>query len=78
MARFEVPYEVGSEGAPVAGMQPRLQRATRDLNCPQCDHPLECVEHHLRSGTWLGSFFCPNCRGEYFYTYRWGRLMPKG
>ena len=49
----------------------------RHLNCAHCDHPLECVEQNRRSGTWLGSFMCPNCRSEYFYAYRWGRLLPK-
>jgi hypothetical protein len=48
------------------------------LNCAHCDHPLECVDQNRRSGTWLGSFMCPNCRSEYFYAYRWGRLLPKG
>jgi hypothetical protein len=38
---------------------------------------LECVEQNRRSGTWVGSFICPNCRSEYFYAYRWGRLLRK-
>jgi len=38
---------------------------------------LECVEQNRRSGTWVGSFICPNCRSEYFYAYRWGRLLKK-
>jgi hypothetical protein len=25
----------------------------------------------------VGSFICPNCRSEYFYAYRWGRLLKK-
>ena len=50
---------------------------SRHLNCAHCDHPLECVDQNRRSGTWLGSFMCPNCRSEYFYAYRWGRLLPK-
>lgn len=49
----------------------------RHLSCSHCTHALECVEQNRRSGTWLGSFICPNCRSEYFYAYRWGRLVPK-
>jgi len=49
----------------------------RHLQCAHCDHALECVEQNRRSGTWLGSFICPNCRSEYFYAYRWGRLLRK-
>ena len=49
----------------------------RPLACAHCEHPLECVEQNRRLGTWLGSFMCPNCRSEYFYAYRWGRLLPK-
>lgn len=47
------------------------------LNCGYCNYSLECVEQNRRSGTWLGSFICPNCRSEYFYAYRWGRLVRK-
>jgi hypothetical protein len=47
------------------------------LHCGHCEYPLECVEQNRRSGTWLGSFMCPNCRSEYFYAYRWGRLVQK-
>ena len=47
------------------------------LHCSHCEYQLECVEQNRRSGTWLGSFICPNCRSEYFYAYRWGRLMLK-
>ncbi len=49
----------------------------RALTCVQCTHGLECVEQNRRSGTWVGSFMCPNCRSEYFYAYRWGRLLKK-
>ena len=49
----------------------------RHLSCARCEHALECVEQNRRSGTWLGSFICPNCRSEYFYAYRWGRLVSK-
>jgi hypothetical protein len=52
-------------------------RQVQALNCSRCDYTLECVEQNRRSGTWLGSFICPNCRSEYFYAYRWGRLMQK-
>ncbi len=49
----------------------------RHLHCSHCEHPLECLDKTRRSGTWLGSFMCPNCRSEYFYAYRWGRLVQK-
>jgi hypothetical protein len=47
------------------------------LNCGHCSYSLECVDQNRRSGAWLGSFICPNCRSEYFYAYRWGRLVRK-
>jgi hypothetical protein len=49
----------------------------RALTCAHCTYGLECVEQNRRSGTWVGSFICPNCRSEYFYAYRWGRLLRK-
>lgn len=49
----------------------------RALTCAHCTYSLECVEQNRRSGTWVGSFICPNCRSEYFYAYRWGRLLKK-
>lgn len=49
----------------------------RVLTCGHCAYGLECVEQNRRSGTWVGSFICPNCRTEYFYAYRWGRLLKK-
>jgi hypothetical protein len=49
----------------------------RNLACSHCAQPLECVEQNRRSGTWLGSFICPNCRSEFFYAYRWGQLVRK-
>jgi hypothetical protein len=49
----------------------------RALTCSHCAQGLECVEQNRRSGTWVGSFICPNCRSEYFYAYRWGRLLRK-
>ena len=49
----------------------------RALTCAHCMHGLECVEQNRRSGTWVGSFICPNCRSEYFYAYRWGKLLKK-
>jgi transposase-like protein len=55
----------------------QVQAHSPELNCSRCDYTLECVEQNRRSGTWLGSFICPNCRSEYFYAYRWGRLMQK-
>jgi hypothetical protein len=47
------------------------------LTCGHCAHSLECVEQNRRSGTWVGSFICPNCRSEYFYAYRWGKLLKR-
>ena len=61
-----------------AGLQSGFQMRSPHLHCSHCEYPLECVEQNRRSGTWLGSFICPNCRSEYFYAYRWGRLMRKG
>ena len=49
----------------------------RVLTCAHCMHGLECVEQNRRSGTWVGSFICPNCRSEYFYASRWGKLLKK-
>jgi hypothetical protein len=60
------------------GLPPEYQFRSPHLNCAQCHHPLECVDQSRRSGTWLGSMICPNCRSEYFYAYRWGRLVQKG
>jgi transposase-like protein len=54
-----------------------VQMHSPELSCSRCEYTLECVEQNRRSGTWLGSFICPNCRSEYFYAYRWGRLMQK-
>jgi hypothetical protein len=48
-----------------------------NLICSHCKYPLECVEQSRRAGSWLGSLLCPNCRNEYLYAYRWGRLMRK-
>jgi hypothetical protein len=76
MSDYPVPYSAHSRMA-VAGLQPDFQLRSLRLNCGHCDYPLECVEQSRRSGTWLGSFICPNCRSEYFYAYRWGRLVRK-
>lgn len=63
---------------PIAGeLQPEYRMRSGHLNCSHCDHPLECVEQNRRMGTWLGSFICANCRSEYFFAYRWGRLIRK-
>jgi uncharacterized protein with PIN domain len=62
---------------PVAGLEPDYDLRTPHLSCGHCEHPLECVEQNRRSGTWLGSYMCPNCRSEYFYAYRWGRMVQK-
>ena len=58
-------------------LQPGPFPRGRQLPCKHCDHPLECVDQSRLTGTWLGSFICPNCRSEYFYAYRWGRLVKK-
>jgi hypothetical protein len=60
-----------------ASLPSGYQAGNPNLSCAQCEYPIECVEQNRRSGTWLGSFICPNCRSEYFYAYRWGRLMRK-
>ena len=60
-----------------AGLQSSHQIRTLNLDCSRCGYPLECVEQSRRAGSWLGSLICPNCRSEYFYAYRWGRLMRK-
>jgi hypothetical protein len=56
---------------------PPIQITETTLQCGHCRSALECVDQNRRSGTWLGSFMCPNCRTEYFYAYRWGRLTRK-
>lgn len=71
MPHVRLPAE--SSSAVVAGADPHSHGSS--LNCQQCKGPLECVDQNRRSGTWLGSFMCPNCRSEYFYAYRWGRLL---
>ena len=62
---------------PAAGLHSDYEAGATHLSCSTCAYPLECVEQNRRSGTWLGSFICPNCRSEYFYAYRWGRLTRK-
>jgi hypothetical protein len=59
----------------VAGPHGTFQGRDPHLSCGHCKHSLECVDQSRRSGSWLGSFICPNCRSEYFYGYRWGRLV---
>ena len=65
------------EGGMSAGLHANSVMRSPQLHCLHCEHALECVEQSRRSGTWLGSLICPNCRSEYFYAYRWGRLMRK-
>jgi len=60
-----------------ASLQADAHLHGRALTCVHCNYGLECVEQNRRSGTWVGSFICPNCRSEYFYAYRWGRLLKK-
>jgi hypothetical protein len=50
---------------------------TEGLTCSHCSNGLECVEQNRREGAWVGSYICPRCRSEYFYAYRWGRLLRK-
>lgn len=67
-----------TEGAnAAASIHADAHLANRALTCAQCRHGLECVEQNRRSGSWVGSFICPNCRSEYFYAYRWGKLLKK-
>jgi hypothetical protein len=61
-----------------AGLQSNARLQKEQLICSHCAHPLECVEQSRHSGSWLGSLLCPNCRNEYLYAYRWGRLMRRG
>ena len=61
----------------VADLHADVHLHGRALTCVHCSYGLECVEQNRRSGTWVGSFICPNCRSEYFYAYRWGRLLKK-
>lgn len=51
--------------------------STEPLTCSLCSNDLACVEQNRRDGAWLGSYICPRCRSEYFYAYRWGRLLRK-
>jgi len=70
---------IGSlQGAPAAGApQADSHVQGRALTCAHCAYGLECVEQNRRLGSWVGSFICPNCRSEYLYAYRWGRLLRK-
>jgi hypothetical protein len=62
---------------PTADLQADAHLHGRALMCAHCTYGLECVEQNRRLGTWVGSFICPNCRSEYLYAYRWGRLLRK-
>ena len=76
-----MPRTHSSIGAAAAHMSADLHGEAhlhgRALTGAHCNYWLECVEQNRRSGTWVGSFICPNCRSEYFYAYRWGRLLKK-
>jgi len=74
-AHSSIAVATGKQSA--ANIQADAHLHGRALTCGQCLHSLECVEQNRRSGTWLGSFICPNCRSEYFYAYRWGKLLKK-
>ena len=68
---------MGASTAPAIEFPARPTPHGRQLACEHCHYALECVDQSRRTGTWLGSFICPNCRSEYFYAYRWGRLLKK-
>jgi hypothetical protein len=74
-ARSAIGSIAGAHAAADVGANAHLHG--RALICAHCSHGLECVEQNRRSGTWVGSFICPNCRSEYFYAYRWGKLLKK-
>lgn len=59
----------------VPGLQAEVRLRGPQLTCSRCQHALDWVEQSRRSGSWLGSLICANCRSEYFYAYRWGRLV---
>jgi hypothetical protein len=77
MARAHSSPGAQSTAQPAVTPHADAQLQGRALTCVHCTHGLECVEQNRRSGTWVGSFICPNCRSEYFYAYRWGRLLKK-
>lgn len=77
MARAHSSLGAQSTAQPAVTPHADAQLHGRALTCVHCTHGLECVEQNRRSGTWVGSFICPNCRSEYFYAYRWGRLLKK-
>jgi hypothetical protein len=68
---------MGATSARPTDLRPGPNPHGRPLACKHCDYGLECVDQSRRTGTWLGSFMCPNCRSEYFYAYRWGNLVKK-
>ena len=68
---------MAASSAPMTNLQTGANAHRRHLACEHCDYALECVDQSRRTGTWLGSFICPNCRSEYFYAYHWGRLVKK-
>lgn len=74
-AQTSISSDSGARRVPELTAEPHLHG--RAMTCVHCMHGLECVEQNRRSGTWVGSFICPNCRSEYFYGYRWGRLLKK-
>ena len=64
-------------GSPYVDVHAGAHLHGRALTCAHCTYGLECVEQNRRAGSWVGSFLCPNCRSEYLYAYRWGRLIEK-
>ena len=77
MSRAHSSLDSASAAQAIAELRADVQQHGRALTCAHCTYGLECVEQNRRSGTWVGSFICPNCRSEYFYAYRWGRLLRK-
>ncbi len=77
MPRAQASEQPGEFDFASTGLQADSNLRSPQLHCGHCEYPLECVEQNRRSGTWLGSFMCPNCRSEYLYAYRWGRLVQK-
>ena len=76
-AHSAIGASAGADGAAELHADAHAHVHGRALICVHCAHSLECVEQNRRSGTWVGSFICPNCRSEYLYAYRWGRLLKK-
>jgi len=77
MPRAHTSFSAAPDTYAAADLHADAHLRGRALSCGHCTHGLECVEQNRRSGSWVGTFICPNCRSEYFYAYRWGRLLKK-